>query len=182
MGKGENRVRIPEEKLSWALVEDAARRLLHKIEKRGEIRIVFHTPTRLVENKSLVKMPDFSVFFRRLLQRIDGLNIQHSAGERRSKEDIQRLHALADSVRLVDACVDWRDLWAASGSRGHTVPMSGFTGYAVYRSKDWEALLPWLVLGQGVQVGKLTVKGNGVFSLHIPGETDYWKDVFERNQ
>jgi hypothetical protein len=43
--------------------------------------------------------------------------------------------------------------------------MGGLVGLAIYRSKHWDTLLPWLLLGQGVQVGKLTSKGNGVFQV-----------------
>jgi hypothetical protein len=52
--------------------------------------------------------------------------------------------------------------------------MGGFVGEALYRSKHWDALLPFLLLGQGVQVGKLTSKGNGVFQVEIDGRRGYW--------
>jgi hypothetical protein len=52
--------------------------------------------------------------------------------------------------------------------------MGGLVGFAVYRSKQWDKLLPWLLLGQGVQVGKLTSKGNGVFQVDLPGKPGYW--------
>ena len=52
--------------------------------------------------------------------------------------------------------------------------MGGFVGYAVYRSKDWNRLLPFLLLGQGVQVGKLTAKGNGVFQVERSEMRGYW--------
>jgi hypothetical protein len=45
--------------------------------------------------------------------------------------------------------------------------MGGFVGTAVYRSRHWPELLPWLLFGQGVQVGKLAVKGNGIYQVKL---------------
>ena len=130
---------------------------------------------RLVERGELARLPDFGVFFRRLLERIDDLARQLAGQERRPAEDVQRLYALADRVRLVDADVEWVDLKSWSGrTRKHT-PMGGFVGQARYRAADWTELLPWLIFGQGVQAGKLAVKGNGVFELVLPGRPGYWQ-------
>jgi hypothetical protein len=52
--------------------------------------------------------------------------------------------------------------------------MGGFVGEALYRSKHWDVLLPFLLLGQGVQVGKLTSKGNGVFQVETKERNAYW--------
>ena len=49
-------------------------------------------------------------------------------------------------------------------------------GRAVYRARDWEALLPWLVLGQAVQAGKLTAKGNGVYEIRCGEYGGYWSE------
>ncbi len=140
----------------------------------ADIRVRFLSPTRLIESESLVKAPDFGIFFRRLLERVDELSKQHNGGERRPPEEVTELYALADQVRLVECSTQWIDLWGPSGRTGRDTPMSGFVGSAVYRSKHWEKLLPWLLLGQGVQVGKLTSKGNGVFQVDLAGRNGYW--------
>ena len=51
--------------------------------------------------------------------------------------------------------------------------MSGFVGTARYRSSAWDALLPWLVFGQGIQAGKYAVKGHGVYEVALP--LPYWR-------
>jgi hypothetical protein len=131
----------------------------------GDIRVRFLSPTRLIDSDSLVKAPDFGIFFRRLLERMDELSKQHSGGERRPPEEVAELNQLADQVRLIEQSTEWIDLWGPSGRTGRDTPMSGFVGHAVYRSKHWDKLLPFLLLGQGAQVGKLTTKGNGVFQV-----------------
>ena len=119
-------------------------------------------------------MPDFAVFFRRLLYRLDELNRQFAGQERRDPAEIAHLHALADRVRLVDAQTRWHELWAYSGRKGEKTPLSGLTGTAVYRADDWTDLLPWLVWGQAAQCGKSAVKGNGVYELSGGNWPLYW--------
>lgn len=141
----------------------------------GEVHIRFLSPTRLIDSGSLIKAPDFGIFFRRLLERMDELSKQHNSGERRPREEVTALYTLADQVRLIKQSTQWIDLWGPSSRRGRSTPMGGFVGYAVYRSKCWNQLLPFLLLGQGVQVGKLTAKGNGVFQVESSGRNGYWQ-------
>ena len=129
------------------------------------LSLSFLTPTRLTHLGQLMKQPDFGVLFRRLLHRIDTLGSQFAQMARRPEADIGRLHALADQVVLADADVGWIDLRPRSGRDRRHKPMSGFVGQAVYVAPDWEPLLPFLLFGQGVQVGKNTTKGNGVYQI-----------------
>ncbi|MCZ2126143.1 MAG: CRISPR system precrRNA processing endoribonuclease RAMP protein Cas6 [Anaerolineales bacterium] len=161
LAEGEKIVKPQSLPVSW----EEARAAADKFPADEDIRIRYLSPTRLIESDSLIKAPDFGIFFRRLLERIDELDKQHSNGERRSQDEVIRLNQLASEARLVDQSTQWIELWGPSGRTGRSTPMSGFVGYAVYRSKHWKELLPFLLLGQGVQVGKLTAKGNGVFQV-----------------
>ena len=64
----------------------------------------------LGRKKQLFKMPDFGVFFRRLLFRVDQLGQQFSGMARRKPEEVQMLNRLAEQVRLVNADVSWHEL------------------------------------------------------------------------
>lgn len=160
--------------LSLPIGWNEASAFAREIPKDGDVCIRFLSPMRLIESDSLVKAPDFGIFFHRLLERIDELSKQHNGGERRSPEEVTRLNQLANEVRLIDQSIQWVELWGPSGRTGRSTPMSGFVGYAVYRSKYWDQLLPFLLLGQGVQTGKLTAKGNGVFQVETNGRNGYW--------
>lgn len=170
LAEGEKIVRPQSLPIGWNEAENAAR----NFPTEGDVRIRFLSPTRLIESDSLVKAPDFGIFFRRLLERIDELAKQHNGGERRPPEEVSRLYQLANEVRLIEQSTQWVELWGPSSRRGQSAPMGGFVGGAVYRSKNWNELLPYLMLGQGVQVGKLTAKGNGVFQVELNGRNGYW--------
>jgi len=168
--EGEKIVRPKSLPIGWKEAETAAQ----EFAAEGELRIRFLSPTRLIDSEALVKAPDFGIFFRRLLERMDELSKQHNGGERRTAEEIKELYQFADEVRLIEQSTQWIDLWGPSSRKGQSTPMGGFVGYAVYRSKDWNRLLPFLLLGQGVQVGKLTAKGNGVFQVERSEMRGYW--------
>lgn len=163
LAEGEKIVRPQSLSITWEDAQTAARSMRYD----ENVRVRFLSPTRLIDSEALVKAPDFGIFFRRLLERVDELAKQHCGGERRPPDEVTGLYLLADQVRLVESSTQWVDLWGPSGRTGRSAPMGGFVGWAVYRSKHWEKLLPWLLLGQGVQVGKLTAKGNGVFQVEV---------------
>jgi len=165
LAPGEDIVYVPEMQISWGDVRDSLQGWLPVFEKGNQLTIQFLTPTRLIESKQTVKIPDFGILFRRLLERIDHLEQQYAGGAPRPQGEIQYLYQLADRVRLVDADVRWIDYFGGSSRAKQRTPLSGFVGTATYRSDDWGALLPWLLLGQSVQVGKNTVRGNGIYQL-----------------
>lgn len=170
LSEGEKIVRPQSLPIGWGEAEAVAR----EFPNEADVRVRFLSPTRLIDSESLVKAPDFGIFFRRLLERVDELSKQHNGGERRPPEEVTELYALADQVRLIEQSTQWIELWGPSGRTGRSTPMGGFVGFAVYRSRHWDKLLPWLLLGQGVQVGKLTAKGNGVYQVDLSGRPGYW--------
>ncbi|MDE3089465.1 MAG: CRISPR system precrRNA processing endoribonuclease RAMP protein Cas6 [Chloroflexota bacterium] len=141
------------------------------------VTIQFVTPTRLIEESKLVQAPAFEVLFARLLKRLDDLaeqfgkdeggtlRVKDEAGRpRRPQEEIQSLQRIAEQVRLVESETRWVEVFSGSSRRGTTSPLSGIVGRAAYAATPevWSPLLPWLLWGQLAQVGKSTVKGNGV--------------------
>ena len=177
LAAGESLVRVPDLAVRWAAVPELTPALLDQINQQDNaLTIRFLTPLRLEEKKRLFKVPDFSVFFRRLLLRIDNLGRQFAGQPGRDRDEVAYLHHLADQVRLVESETRWHELWSWSGRKGRKTPLSGLVGTATYWAEDWEPLLPWLVWGQATQVGKSAVKGNGVYELHVVGMGgSYWE-------
>lgn len=175
LAPGEFLVRLPETAVGWSAVPHLVETTRDALgdQPGAPLTLHFHTPLRLEEKGHLFKSPDFGVFFRRLLYRIDDLGRQFAGQPRRDRDEVAALHQLADQVRLVESRVRWHELWSYSGRKQSDTPLSGLTGRATYTAPDWRPLLPWLIFGQGVQVGKSAVRGNGLFTIaHIL--PDYW--------
>jgi hypothetical protein len=173
-------VKVPTLHVAWPDVVAAADQLEQRLSD-GELRLRFHTPTRLIENgrKLPLKSPDFGVFFQRLLYRLDDLGRQFAGQERRPSDEVAALHQLANQVRLVESQTRWIELWNWSGRKQSKTPIGGFVGAAHYTARSWTELLPWLVWGQAAQVGKMSIKGNGVYSVEAAGWTNYWDLIFQ---
>jgi hypothetical protein len=135
--------------------------------QRGAVTIEFLTPMRLIADRHTAKVPDFATLFARLLKRLDELEEQHAQGRGRAEDEVRALEAVAARVQLTEVQTRWVEVWSGSNRRGAPSPLSGFVGRATFAAspEDWQLLLPWLVWGELVQVGKDTVKGNGVMRV-----------------
>lgn len=141
------------------------------------VTLAFKTPTRLTHQQQLLKTPHFSPLFHRLLDRLILLNREHvgtngsDAGPGQSTQggllDKPDLLALADTVALIDNQTEWRELWSYSNRQGRRIPISGLIGTASYRASrnTWVMLLPYLIWGTVVHVGKNAVKGEGMIRV-----------------
>ena len=128
----------------------------------------FLTPTRLIVNERLLKAPDFGAIFKHVLRRLDDLAGQFADHSwRRPMDEVQSLQAHANNAQLVEARTRWVEEFSGSRRTNTYTPIGGFVGSARYiiPADSWHAILPWLLWGQVVQVGKNTVKGDGVFRV-----------------
>jgi hypothetical protein len=128
------------------------------------IRLSLRSPTRLIEAGRLVKPEGFQLrtLVARLLERLDALGARYAAGP--TGADPAALLRQAEAVRVVERRLGWRDLFRASGRHGRMLPMGGLVGEVVLEG-DLAPLLPWLVWGTLVHVGKDAAMGNGAIAL-----------------
>lgn len=170
----EQTVHIPQTHITWPDVIDSLPQKLAQLQESGKkggndqnLTLCFDSPLRIEESRQLIKAPDFSIFFKRLLWRIDELGKRYGSDEKRSKASIDELLDYARDVRLVELNTRWQELSSRSGRTGRNTPLSGLVGRATYTSKHWEQLLPYLVWGETIQVGKSVTKGNGAYRIHL---------------
>ena len=142
------------------------------LDERGAVQLTFLTPTRLIARGQLVRSPQPRVVVARLVQRLRALGQAFGAGETPGlpHDASQALLAHAAAITLQADETAWVDQWSPSRRLRRTTPIGGFMGRA-----DWEgeraalrALLPLLLWGSIVHVGKDTVKGNGWYDLGAP--------------
>lgn len=155
---GSNQVQVPDLPITWA---DAVQQAASMPTDRLTLR--FLTPLRLVEQKRLVKTPDLRPLVQRLLERHDGL-ARECDGTPVAADTRREWIAAAAAIVLERTDVYWVDLSSFSSRQRRTTPIGGLVGTATYRG-DLRPLLPLLVWGTVIQVGKDTTKGNGVYSI-----------------
>ncbi len=162
MKPGRHEIAMPTVFVDQAAIDAAAERLLASLE-RGEVTVEFRSPTRLVEQGRLLKVPRFRPLFQRLMERVEGLAGEYAGG--RPNWDYAALVEAAGRVRLVRNQTHWVEVKSGSRRTGRVTPLSGFVGQATYAADDWRPLLPVLLWGCVVQVGRNAVKGNGWISV-----------------
>jgi hypothetical protein len=126
------------------------------------LTVRFLTPTRIIQHEKLCHTPLFKPWFQRLLERIRVISEVYT--DQPVWIPFRELLADADRIRLAQDNTRWVELWSGSRRDGQIRPTSGFAGDARYEG-DIARLLPWLILGQALQVGKNTVKGCGWYQM-----------------
>ncbi|MBN2386025.1 MAG: CRISPR system precrRNA processing endoribonuclease RAMP protein Cas6 [Anaerolineales bacterium] len=175
LAEGENVVRPPAQPVTHADILQAAEKFIGSLgDGSARLRLDFLTPLRVILEERLLKSPDFGVIFNHILRRLDELAVQHAGGMERPFEERQRLWDLAHRVRLVESRANWVDVRSGSSRTGQPTWISGLVGPAWYTApaEVWTELLPWLLWGEIVQVGKDTAKGNGVYRLKLESRSD----------
>jgi len=143
----------------------AANRLARQVQTHDNLlTVTFLTPTRLIQAGHTAKTAAFFPLMKQVVLRVLDLCAQH--GEGRPAVVLKRdIYPAADAVEVVTDDTHWWDVAGYSGRLGREQRLGGLVGTALYRAETWETLLPWLVWGEVVQVGKNVVKGCGVYRL-----------------
>lgn len=127
------------------------------------------TPLRLISQKQLVKSPEPVVFIQRLVercQRIAEYYAETSTPPPRSDwlALYQELSAIAANIHIVSDKTQWVEVFSGSRKQQRYTPISGLMGHVEWAG-PLEKLLPWLLWGQSLHVGKNAVKGDGWYRV-----------------
>jgi hypothetical protein len=122
----------------------------------------FHTPARLTDGGQLVHRPEPRPLVQRLLERLTAL--MREFGDGAPDWDFRGLIDHAATIRIESDQTHWIDLSSYSSRQRRATPIGGFVGEVTYTG-DLRPLLPLLVWGSVTQIGKDTVKGNGVYQI-----------------
>ena len=124
----------------------------------------FLTPTVIRADGQITQEPEFHQVFKRLRDRINALSTFF--GEGPLDADFKGLGERSERVRRVASHFEWLDRARTSGKTGQRHELSGFVGEATYEG-DLEEFLPWLAMGELVNVGRYTAWGNGRFEMAV---------------
>lgn len=167
LAAGERMVMIPQISITH---EDVMRQAEVDAEQcAGRLRIYFHTPMSLRQNKEPVTFPLFSVFIHRLMERLEALSAQYGGGVLpclpATREQRNALLGLADGVLLTRDDTRYLRVRGYSDRTRAPTPLNGFVGVADYASDDFSLFFALLRWGELTHAGQNTVKGNGIFRI-----------------
>jgi hypothetical protein len=160
-------VKRPMLQVTPSAVQDVAEQLPHHA-----VTLDLLTPMRLTVNKRVAKQLEPAVFVQRLLERCQSL-AEHYAEyapdtHRPTRQDWLAAQAdlLAATARLSTGYdyTEWTEAFSASRRTRRVSPISGLVG-RVRWDGDVSQLLPWLLWGSTLHVGKNAVKGSGYYRI-----------------
>jgi CRISPR-associated endoribonuclease Cas6 len=125
----------------------------------------FFTPARLKHKDEYVNPPEFHVFIRTLLRRISNLAYFHCS--QKLEIDYKNLISRAKKVKIEKTDTQWIDWERYSFAQKQRMKLGGFIGEVTYKG-DFEAFLPFLLLGQYTHLGKGATFGMGWYEMEIP--------------
>ena len=126
------------------------------------LAIRFVTPTFLRADGEVIHHPKFHHVFKRVRDRINALSTFYGDGPLNA--DFHALGNRAEGVRTISCAVKWVERFRTSSKTRQRHELSGFVGEATYKG-ELADLLPWLLVGELVHVGKHTAWGNGWIDL-----------------
>jgi len=131
----------------------------------GGVLLQFDSPLRLQHESQPLRPPQLRprAFVSHLLRRIN-LMLDLHLGIRPAPFDVHALLALADQLADDRSQLHWQDLRRYSASQGRELPQGGVMGRWAWQGPV-VPLLPWLLLGQWLHVGKAATAGLGGYSL-----------------
>jgi hypothetical protein len=125
----------------------------------AQASLIFVSPTHLVSNGRPVRQFTFDAFMERLLHRLDVLASCY-CGCSMSDEERTRLRELGRQVQVIRDDLSWQNSTRYSTRHRAAVPLDGLIGTCDIAG-PLDALLPYLLAGQAVGIGKNTSSGSG---------------------
>ena len=126
------------------------------------LTVEFLTPTTIKFQKKIQSHASFRVWFQRLLERINDIGMLY--GHMEEKLPFQSLLESADTVETLEDKRFMKKMRSGSRKTNSIKATSGFMGTITYKTIP-DCLIPYLLFGQVIHVGKNAVKGNGWYQL-----------------
>ncbi len=116
------------------------------------------------ENRLVSNAPEFSVFFARLMGRLNAISRYYCECELVDRGEWRRLAELAREIRVKRAEISWDDWSRFSGRQKSWMKFGGLLGTITYEG-DLRPFMPYLALGEWCHVGGKTSFGLGKYVI-----------------
>ena len=136
----------------------------------NHVQIRLDTPLRLIHQNRLMREFSAVAFFQRLIERTYGLGEHFSQDPSRFdrsalRSEVETLLPLIEAVQIVEDRTQWWDVKGYSSRLNKPQYLGGLVGSVTLSSRSWAQLLPYLLLGESMQLGKNVVKGGGWYRV-----------------
>jgi hypothetical protein len=133
------------------------------VKESAAVKLRCLTPTRITEDGRLKKDMSFTLLMKNLWRRVTYAIGVH--GDARAKLPYQELIERADSVETFSSILAWDDWERYSNRQKRRMHLGGFIGEIEYAGAAIEELLPLIVAGEILHIGKNTAFGLGKFKI-----------------
>ncbi len=170
MPEGRRTIDMPQVPVTSHSIRQRTQTLLTSLAPHTPLTLHLRTPLRLIHHNRLMRTFHFSVFFQRLAERAFAVN-QHvgeqSPDEARSalRAFLARVLPVAQRVTVFQDDLTWWDVKGYSSRLKKYHYLGGLVGEIQLLADDWAPLLPLLLWGESLQLGKNVVKGGGWFEI-----------------
>jgi len=165
-------INMPQIPVTAQSIEQRKQKLLKMLSSGTPLVLHFHTPLRLIYHNHLLRIFHFPAFFQRLAERAFAVN-QHITDQTpdEARDSLRKFLAyslsFAEKVRVLQDKLTWWDVKGYSSRLKRYHYLGGLIGKVHLQADDWEPLLPLLLWGESLQVGKNVVKGGGWFTVAL---------------
>ena len=147
---------------------------LHPVQRAVDrLKVEFRTPTELKSEGVIAKVPEFSILFGRVRDRISTLASFYGQG---LHFDFKAMGERSKTVKLVGSQLQWEQAQRKSSRTGQQHSLGGFVGWAEFEG-DLSEFVPWLEAAYWSGVGRQTVWGKGEITVKTftgsPGRSGY---------
>jgi len=175
MPEGTHMVNFPDLPVTAEHIKQRAQTLAETLPD-GKLTLRFLTPMRLIHQNALVRQFQFVPFLQRLIERLFALGQnygQHPAWYSREalRAFIAQTLPLAEKVHILQNDTLWWDVKGYSSRLKKYHYLGGLMGELTLKAEDWEPLLPLLLWGESLQLGKNIVKGGGWYEVVTPSSS-----------
>lgn len=137
----------------------------------SSVKLTFVTPYKPSGKADNGHGIDFGRFLMAIIRRVD--LIQYFSTGVKLQADFKALKALTESLEILNVDLDFRRSSRYSAAAGREKDTSGFMGSVAFNLNGYEALWPFIYIGQWLNVGKNASMG---FGRYVVGEEYAGKD------
>lgn len=171
MPEGTHMVNFPTLSITAESIAQRAQRLTERIRRQDNLlRLRILTPLRLIHQNGLMRRFAFPPFLQRLTERLFALGQHYGQQPQQYDRDalratIARLLPQARKVQIRQNDLVWWDVKGYSSRLKKYHYLGGLVGEIALYAEDWRPMLPLLLWGESVQLGKNVVKGGGWYEI-----------------